>query len=83
MVVPCTATNFVINYSVTVGNDTHTYDYTYSTNLTWEMGKKYNYNISMGLQEIQINPSVQLWNDADGDGVEEDGEKNDTGITIQ
>ena len=47
------------------------------------MGKKYNYNISMGLQEININPSVQLWNDADGDGVEEDGEKNDTGITIQ
>ena len=83
LVVPCTATNFVINYSVTVGNDTHTYDYTYSTNLTWEMGKKYYYNISMGLQEIQINPSVQLWNDADGDGVEEDGEKNDTGITIQ
>lgn len=63
LVVPCTATNFVINYSVTVGNDTHTYDYTYSTNLTWEMGKKYNYNISMGLQEIQINPTVTDWTD--------------------
>lgn len=64
LVVPCTATNFVINYSVTVGNDTHTYDYTYSTDLNWQMGKKYNYNISMGLQEIQIAPTVADWTDS-------------------
>ena len=65
LVVPCTATNFIINYSVTVGNDTHTYDYAYSTNLTWAMGKKYNYNISMGLQDIQIAPTVADWTDSD------------------
>ena len=65
LVVPCTATNFVINYSVTVGDDTHTYDYTYSTGLTWAMGKKYNYNISMGLQEIQIAPTVSTWGTTD------------------
>lgn len=81
LVVPCTARDFVINYSVKVGDDTHTYDYTYSTGLTWAMGKKYNYNISMGLQEININPSVTTWSNPDEN---EDGEPdNDKNITIK
>lgn len=31
---------------------------------TWEKGKKYIYNLSIGLDEIKINPSVANWNDA-------------------
>lgn len=67
LVVPTSETNvgttgvkFVINYTVTVGNDSQTYDYTYSTenNLSWEAGKKYTYNISIGLNQIEINPTV-------------------------
>lgn len=70
LVVPCNPTNFVINYSVTVGNDTHTYNYTYpitapNSGTAWQMGTKYNYNISMGLQEIQIAPTVADWTDSD------------------
>lgn len=67
MVVPTAETNlniegvkFVINYTVTVGNDSQTYNYTYSTEdkLLWEAGKKYTYNISIGLNQIEINPTV-------------------------
>lgn len=67
LVVPTSETNvgttgvkFVINYTVTVGNDSQTYDYTYRTenNLSWEAGKKYTYNISIGLNQIEINPTV-------------------------
>ena len=31
---------------------------------TWEKGKKYIYNLSIGLDEIKINPSVANWDDA-------------------
>lgn len=71
LVVPCNPTSFVINYSVTVGTDTHTYNYTYpitepEEGTAWAMGKKYNYNITMGLQEIKISPTVATWTDGTG-----------------
>ena len=79
---------FVINYTVTVDQVSHTYNYTHpitpvENGYAWAMGKKYTYNISMGLQKIQINPSVILWNDDDADGTVEDSEKEDTDITIK
>ena len=71
LVVPCNPTNFVINYSVKVGTDTHTYNYTYpitpatAPGTAWAMGTKYIYKISMGLQEIQIAPTVADWTDSE------------------
>lgn len=58
-------TSFTINYTITVDNDNHTFDYTYKppTELTWDAGKKYTYNISMTLSEIKIEPTVVDWTD--------------------
>ena len=77
LVAPATtpATKFEIYYDITANGETHSYVYTYNASteanasdmqkLIWGMGKKYTYNISMGLQEIQINPSVENWPDND------------------
>ncbi len=54
--------SLTINYSV----GDFTYDYTYTlpaanTPVTWAPGKKYNYNISISLNEIKIVPEVGTW----------------------
>lgn len=74
LVVPCNPTSFVVNYTITAGGENHNYNYTYpitdgeNSTFAWAMGKKYIYNISMGLQGIVINPSVVNWDgDIDGD----------------
>ena len=40
-------------------------DYTYSSNETLEQAKKYTYEITFTLTEIQINPTVTEWTPAD------------------
>ena len=87
LVVPCTAASFVVNYTVTVDGVSHDYNYTYdvTANLAWVMGKKYNYNISMGLQEIEINPTVTewpYWTDANDNDRKDPGEEHGKDITI-
>lgn len=57
--------SLTINYSV----GGFTYDYTYTlpaanTPVTWAPGKKYNYKISISLNEIKIVPDVEEWGTA-------------------
>lgn len=74
LVVPNAATTagFTIVYSVDGAGDI-----TYTTNFTqptdgWKAGYKYTYNISFGaLNEIQIAPSVTVWNES-GDVATDD-----------
>ena len=71
LVVPGYADSFTINYTLTQeGGTANTYDYTYTlpAGATWEMAKKYFYNISFDLTEIEVNPSVTDW-DASHVGV--------------
>lgn len=62
--------SFTINYTVTQDNKSFIYDYTYTfTNgVTWEVGKKYVYKVSITLHKIEVKPSVGDW----GDPVEEE-----------
>ena len=57
------ATSFTINYTLTQGDGTaNIYDYTYNLPAgTWEMAKKYFYNINITLSEIQVTPSITEW----------------------
>lgn len=58
LVVPGTATSITINYTV----DSNTFEATYDLPTgTWDMAKKYTYNVTISLNEIQINPSVTDW----------------------
>ena len=60
------ATSFTINYTLTQSDNTaNTFNYTYTLptgeGYSWEMAKKYFYNITISLSEIQISPSVTDW----------------------
>ena len=68
LVRPCDATSIVINYTVTAGGDTHTYNYTFDPS-EWVAGKKYTYNVSMSLSEIVINPSIVDWGTGTTEGI--------------
>ena len=59
------AGSFTINYTLTQEDDTkNTYDYTYNLPAgTWEMAKKYFYNINITLSEIEVTPSITDWVD--------------------
>lgn len=64
LVVPGYAESFTINYTLTQdGGIANTYDYTYTLpeGGKWEMAKKYFYNISFDLTEIEVNPTVTIW----------------------
>lgn len=65
LVVPGTETTFTINYTITDGTSVNTFDYTYepTSPITWEMAKKYTYNVKINLTEIEINPSVTVWDE--------------------
>ena len=54
---------FVIDYTTTLGGDVHNFTYTYTpaTALTWDAGKKYTYEITMTLSQIEVTPSVTDW----------------------
>lgn len=57
------AGSFTINYTLTQEDGTaNTYDYTYNLPAgTWEMAKKYFYNINITLTEIEVTPSITDW----------------------
>lgn len=57
------AGSFTINYTLTQSDNTaNTYDYTYNLPTgTWEMAKKYFYNINITLNEIEVTPSIADW----------------------
>lgn len=62
LVIPGSATSFVINYTVTIDGVAHTYNYTYDlTSTTWDEAKRYTYNVTINLTQININPSVASW----------------------
>lgn len=72
LVVPGNQTSFTINYTVTNGiapdpvvSNTFNYTHTIASG-TWDMAKKYTYNVTISLNEIQIAPIVEGW-DADHD----------------
>lgn len=79
LVVPCNPTSFVVNYTITADGENHEYNYTYpitdgeNQTFAWAMGKKYTYNISMGLAGITIAPTVTDWDsDINGNGNDDD-----------
>lgn len=59
------AGSFTINYTLTQEDGTaNIYDYTYNLPAgTWEMAKKYFYNINITLTEIEVTPSITDWDD--------------------
>lgn len=66
--------HFVINYSImqTDANGTASYkDYSYkhTLNADWAMGKKYTYNITINMHEIQVAPTVTNWDPQTADNV--------------
>ncbi len=62
LVIPSgSAESFTIDYTITQGDGTATrYSYThdFTTPPSWEMAKKYTYNVSINFSEITINPSI-------------------------
>ncbi len=72
--------SFTINYIVTQDNKSFTYDYTYTfTNgVTWEVGKKYVYKVSITLHEIEVKPEVETWGDDNETTIDADTEVNNT-----
>ncbi len=79
LVVPGKQTSFTINYTITQPEGTSsTFEYTHllntaETNNMWVLAKKYVYNITMSLTEIQITPSVTPWGDPNVSNPEFDG----------
>ena len=70
------AGSFTINYTLTQEDGTaNTYDYTYNLPAgTWEMAKKYFYNINITLSEIEVTPSITDWDEnSTSTGVELNG----------
>lgn len=59
LVVPGTQTSLNVTYTVSGTTTTKTVDLT--SNGSWAMGTKYVYTLSIGLNEITVNPSVTSW----------------------
>ena len=55
------AKSFTINYTIKNGSDVTTYNYTYDFTSDWKMSSKYTYNITIGLNVIEIDPDVIGW----------------------
>lgn len=60
-VVPSNQTSIKIDY--TLGGVDHTYTHELTTLGTWDAGKRYTYNITIGASEIKFNPTVEDWAD--------------------
>lgn len=64
-----TEVGFIINYTLHNGKDsagtlintTMTYDYTPSSPVSWQAGKKYTYGLDITMNGITITPTVALW----------------------
>lgn len=72
--------SFTINYTVTQDQKSFTYNYTYTfTNgVTWEVGKKYVYKVSITLHEIEVKPEVGTWGTSPDTEIDADTEVNNT-----
>lgn len=53
--------SFTINYTITNGSYETTYNYTHNFTSEWNMSSKYTYNITIGLNVIEIDPDVIAW----------------------
>lgn len=68
LVLPGAQTSFTINYTIThTAGVTNTYDYTHTLTGTWDMAKKYIYNVTLNLNEILVDPDVADWTDVSSD----------------
>lgn len=64
LILPGEQTSFTVNYTIThAAGVTNTYDYTHVLTGSWDMAKKYIYNITLNLNEILIDPIVKDWVD--------------------
>lgn len=64
LVLPGNQTSFTVNYTIThAAGVTNTFNYTHTLTGTWDMAKKYIYNITLNLNEIVVDPSVKDWVD--------------------
>lgn len=64
LVLPGNQTSFTVNYTITHAEGvTNTFDYTHTLSGTWDMAKKYIYNITLNLNEIEVDPLVKDWVD--------------------
>lgn len=76
LVVPGTGVKFTISYTITDpdGQTSHNYTYDYGDgdgeNVEWAAGKKYTYSISMNVNEIRIDPTVNTWGEGVTPGVD-------------
>lgn len=60
-VVPSNQTSIEIAYKL--GEVNHTYSHPLTSLGTWDAGKRYTYNITIGASEIRFTPTVQDWTD--------------------
>lgn len=61
-----------INYTMNQGNGDYTFEKTIEIpQINWEANKIYTYALTITLQKIEINPSVEKWDDTDENGTPE------------
>lgn len=66
LILPGAQKSFTVNYTITHSTGvTNTFDYTHVLAGTWDMAKKYIYNITLNLNEILIDPVVKDWVDVE------------------
>ena len=64
-----------VNYQISTNNGTTWIDQVQEVDLknatvaSWEMGKKYTYNLSIGMTEIIFDPAVTYWTEATGGDI--------------
>ena len=75
LVVPHAQSSVTIVYDITIGDNTNEVEQTVDlvdTNIDegkWLAGKKYTYNLNIDLKEIEFNPTVEDWVDADAKDI--------------
>lgn len=69
LVVPGATTSFTITYTIGDSGDlTHTATITKPAD-NWEQAYKYIYKINFGLNEIEIDPVVNIWDEGEGETI--------------
>lgn len=61
MVIPSNQTSFTIKYEIEGYAQVFTYTHTLTPTDTWDMARKYTYNITITLKGIEIKPEVVEW----------------------
>ena len=78
---------FVINYSIfqknSEGASTEVeYNYKHTLNADWEMGKKYTYTIQVNMHEVEVAPSVEVWDDTNEKNTSQTDDDEPWGATV-